>query len=226
MRRILALFLILAGAPPLAAQVGHAPQESPYRELPYGLGATALAGYFGGGGGSLGVGPHDGWMYGGRFQVRSNRALSIGVGAMYGTLQRRVLDPFAPSGERDKGLFDQSVWIPEAVVTMNLTGGKSWKRLAPFLGFGVGAAIGSDTPADTSGYEFGTRFSFAPFAGLRFAPSPRVAVRAEIRGNLWKLSYPTSFRTTNEAGEVIIDDSTIGEWVMSEFFVFGVSAYF
>lgn len=227
MRRLLAfLALASATAAPLAAQVGHAPENSPYRELPYATGISALAGWFGGGGGSLGVGPHDGWMYGGRAQVRANRALSIGVGVMYGTLQRRVLDPKAPAGERDKGLVDQSLLLPEAVITMNLTGGKSWHRLAPFLGFGIGAAIGGDTPEDTSGYDFGTKFSFAPFAGVRFMPSPRLALRGEVRGNLWKLSYPISYRTTNDQGDVIIADGTVGEWVMSEFFLFGFSVYF
>jgi len=225
MPRLLCLLLLLA-ATPLAAQVGHEPSASPYRELAGSNGASALAGYFGGGGGSLGVGPHDGWMYGGRFQVKANRPLSIGLGVLYGTLQRRVLDPRAPAAERDKGLVDQSVIIPEAVITMNLTGGKTWHRVAPFLGFGVGAAIGDNTPSDSSGYKFGTRFSFAPFAGVRFAPTPRVALRGEIRGNLWKLSYPISYRSTNDNGDVIIVDGTVGEWVMSEFFIFGLSFYF
>lgn len=225
MRRFLSLFLLLAAAP-LAAQVGHDPASSPYRELAGSNGVSALAGWFGGGGGSLGVGPHDGWMYGGRFQVKANRPISLGVGVMYGNLQRRVLDPKAPVDERDKGLVDQSVIIPEAVITMNLTGGKTWHRLSPFLGFGVGAAIGSSTPSDSSGYKFGTRFSFAPFAGLRFAPTPRVALRGEVRGNLWKLSYPISYRTTNDNGDVIIADGSVGEWVMSEFFIFGLSFYF
>ena len=76
MRRLLLPFLVLA-AGPLAAQVGHDPAGSPYREMPYATAVSGLAGWFGGGGGSLEVGPHDGWMYGGRFQVRANRALVV-----------------------------------------------------------------------------------------------------------------------------------------------------
>jgi hypothetical protein len=226
MPRFLMLVLLVAGASPLAAQVGYEPSQSPYRELPHANGASLLAGYFDGGGGSLRVGPHDGWMYGARFQVRSNRAISIGVGVMYGTLKRTVLDPTAPVGERDLGEVDQTLWIPEAVITMNLTGGKSFRRLAPFLGFGVGAALGSDTPLDTSGYEFGTKFSFAPFLGLRFIPSPRLAVRGELRGNLWKLSYPVSYRTSTATGTTVIITGEVAEWVMSPMYVFGLSYYF
>ncbi len=226
MPRFLMLVLLVAGASPLAAQVGYEPSQSPYRELPHANGASLLAGYFDGGGGSLRVGPHDGWMYGARFQVRSNRAISIGVGVMYGTLKRTVLDPTAPVGERDLGEVDQTLWIPEAVITMNLTGGKSFRRLAPFLGFGVGAALGSDTPLDTSGYEFGTKFSFAPFLGLRFIPSPRLAVRGELRGNLWKLSYPVSYRTSSATGTTVIITGEVAEWVMSPMYVFGLSYYF
>lgn len=226
MPRFLTLVLLLAGAAPLAAQVGYEPRDSPFRELPHANGVTLLAGYFDGGGGTAGVGPHDGWMYGARFQVRANRSLSIGAGVLYGDLQRRLLDPSAPAGERDKGMVTESMVIPEAVITMNLTGGKTWRRLAPFLGFGVGAAIGGSTPADTSGYEFGTKFSFAPFAGLRFHPVPSLAIRGEIRGNLWKLSYPLSYRTTTPDGDVIIADGAVSEWVMAPVYVFGLSYFF
>jgi hypothetical protein len=226
MRLLPTLLLLLVGTAPLAAQVGYEPRESPYRELPHATGVTPIAGYFDGGGGTVGVGPHDGWMYGVRVQVRSNRSLSIGAGVLYGNLQRRLLDPRAPAGERDKGMVEESMVIPEAVVTMNLTGGKSWYRMAPYLGFGVGAAIGGNTPADTSGYDFGTKFSFAPFAGLRFHPSARFAIRGEIRGNLWKLSYPISYRTTNDDGDIIIADGAVSEWMMSPVYLFGLSFYF
>jgi hypothetical protein len=226
MPRFLLLVLLLAGAAPLRAQVGYEPSKSPFRELPHANGASLLAGYFDGGGGTLNVGPHDGWMYGARFQVRSNKAISLGVGVMYGTLTRTVLDPSKPVGERNLGEVDQTLWIPEAVITMNLTGGKSYRRFAPFLGFGVGAAFGSDTPLDTSGYEFGTKFSFAPFLGLRFVPSPRLAVRGELRGNLWKLSYPVSYRTTTPGGTPILVSGEVAEWVMSPVYVFGLSYYF
>jgi opacity protein-like surface antigen len=226
MPRFLTLVLLLAGAAPLAAQVGYEPHDSPFRELPHATGVTLLAGYFDGGGGSVGVGPHDGWMYGARFQVRSNRSLSIGAGVLFGDLQRRLLDPNAPAGERDKGMVTESMIIPEAVITMNLTGGKTWHRLAPYLGFGVGAAIGGNTPADTSGYDFGTKFSFAPFAGLRLHPVPNIAIRGEIRGNLWKLSYPISYRTTNDDGDIIIADGAVTEWVMAPVYLFGASFFF
>jgi opacity protein-like surface antigen len=225
-RFLLLVCCVLAGAAPLAAQVGHEPRESPYRELPNATGISALGAYFDGGGGTVGVGPHDGWMYGARFQVRSNRSLSLGVGVLFGDLQRRLLDPKAPAGERDKGMVQESMIIPEAVITMNLTGGKTWHRMAPYLGFGAGAAIGGNTPADSSGYDFGTKFSFAPFAGLRIHPIPSLAIRGEIRGNLWKLSYPISYRTTADDGTVIIADGAVSEWQMSPVYVFGLSFYF
>jgi hypothetical protein len=226
MTRLLARLLLLAAAPSVAAQVGNDPAHSPYRSQDQSLAISAMAGYMGGGGGSLGVGPHDGWMYGGRFQVRSNRAITLGASLMYGNMTRKVLDPDAPVGERDKGDFDQSIWMPQAIITLNVTGNKTWHRLAPFLGFAAGAAFGSSTPADSSGYEFGTKFAFAPFAGLRITPTSRIALRGEIQGNLWKLSYPVSFRRQNATGDVIIIDGTAAEWVMSPFYVFGLVVFF
>jgi hypothetical protein len=47
-----------------------------------------------------------------------------------------------------------------------------------------------------------------------------------MRGNLWKLSYPISYRTTVGDGTVIIADGAVSEWVMQPVYVFGLSYYF
>jgi hypothetical protein len=47
-----------------------------------------------------------------------------------------------------------------------------------------------------------------------------------LRGNLWKLSYPVSYRTSTATGTTVIITGEVAEWVMSPMYVFGLSYYF
>jgi hypothetical protein len=115
------------------------------------------------------------------------------------------------------GPVDQNVTFIEGVVTFNITGGKTWHGLAPFVSLIGGAAIGSSTPADPSGYNFGNKGFFAPTAGFRFFLGDRLHLRGEVRGNFWKLSYPPSFGIGTVP--VTLDAS---EWNLSPWFGFGL----
>ena len=199
------------------AQVGYPPKSSPYHDLHKGSSITFTGGYFMGNGGRAGVGPRDGYIVGGRFDLHASRPLQFGLGVEYGSLQRNIVDPTQPPGSRVTGPVDQSVTFVEGLVTFNITGGKTWHGLAPFIEMATGAAFGSSTPADTSGYNFGTKGFFAPGGGLRFFLGDRFHIRAAARGNFWKLSYPPSYRTG--AVPVTLDAS---EWNLSPWFEFGL----
>src|SRR5687767_14262521 len=62
-----------------AAQVGHQPGKSPYRDIRPGHTLTPLVGLFRGGGGRFGIGPHDGTVFGARYDIRTSSALQLGV---------------------------------------------------------------------------------------------------------------------------------------------------
>ena len=218
----LALLLLLAvPAAPAMAQVGHNPAKSPYRDILYDQNITAYASYFDGSGGTLGIGVHNGWMYGIRYQLRANRFISFGLGVSYGPdLERNLIDPFAPAGERVLGPVQIRVWIPEGVLQFNLTANKSWHRIAPYGGFGFGAGFSSTTPTDTI-YRSSVRFVFTPYAGTRIFIVNNVALRLEARMPLYKISYPLQY---TEGVEPII--GTGGEWVASGWFLAGLSYNF
>ena len=215
--RPIRLALVLALAPTIAAaQVGHAPRKSPYRDIKQGSSITIHGGRFLGNGGDVSVGPHGGWTFGGRFDFRSGRALALGLGVSYGQLERLIVDPFV---DEVTGPVDQSVVFAEALVTLNLTGGKTWNGFAPFVGLTGGFGFGSKVPADTSGYDFGTKFFFAPTAGTRVFFGDRVHLRAEFRANFWKLTYPLSFR---EAPDPVIITGADSEWDLSPWILVGI----
>ncbi|MGE5231210.1 MAG: hypothetical protein ACM3NS_05670, partial [Deltaproteobacteria bacterium] len=164
-----------------------------------------------------GVGPNSGYTFGIRYDFRASRALALGLGVERANLQRLIVDPTQPVAARISGPVDQKVTFAEAFITLNLTGGKTWHGFAPFTGLVSGVAFAESTPADTSGYKFGKKFFFGPAAGFRLFLGNRLHLRAEVRGNFWKLSYPSSF----QAGVTPVTAS-VSEWNLSPWFVAGL----
>ena len=226
--------LAVLGTPAaLLGQVGHPPQSSPYRDIRKGHTITALAGYFGGNGGRFNIGPHKGSVFGGRYDIRTGGTIQLGLGIARGSLDRFIVDPFVALANRRSGPVKQSVTFAELDLQLNLTGGKSWNRIAPFVSAGAGLAIAGDTPADTSQYEFGRKFYFAPAIGTRVFLAERLHLRAEARLTFWKLNYPTTFQQepaeepgTPEDPNAVIPGDNLTEWTTSPWFQVGVGYAF
>jgi len=213
----LLLALTLTRPAALMGQVGHPPESSPYSDLHKGNSFTVLGGRFLGGGGSLGVGPNSGYTFGIRYDLWASRALALGLGVERGNLQRLIVDPTQPVAQRVSGPVGQKVTFAEAFITLNLTGGKTWHGFAPFTGIVGGVAFAESTPADTSAYNFGKKFFFAPAAGFRMFLGDRLHLRAEVRGSFWRLAYPSSFQTG-----ITPVTSNVSEWTLTPWFVVGL----
>jgi hypothetical protein len=180
---------------------------------------TFEAGHFAGSGGSVGVGPNSGWTFGARWDFRAGGPLSFGIGLDRGNLQRLYIDPFqADTSKRVVGTVDQKVTFALVNIQLNLTGGKTWNRFAPFVAISGGLAFAERVPVDTSGYNFGNRFVFAPNAGFRFFLSERLHLRGEAKAAFWKINYPLSFRQGNPP---VLLDARQNEWVASPWLQFG-----
>ena len=68
------------------------------------------------------------------------------------------------------GPIDNDVVLADVGLQLSLTGGKSFHGLQPYVGGTLGLAFGSTIVADTSGYQFGTKFTYGPEAGMRWYP--------------------------------------------------------
>lgn len=195
MTRLPSLLLIAAlTASPLAAQVGSPPDRSPYRDIIHPNGLLFTYGHIGGDGGSLGIGPHSGNIWGLRYDVRLSGLLAGHLGFARFSGVRDAYYPSDSIAKRRKGPFDQSVTFIGLGLQANLTGPKTWHRLAPFVDGEFGAAVGSTVAADTSSlYTFGTKLYFAPAIGTHIFVTDRLRIRLDWRLIYWNLKYPSSF---------------------------------
>ncbi len=121
----------------------------------------------------------------------------FGISAMYGNLQRNLVNPEAPLDpldERFLGTAQNGVFMLEASIGLVLTGTKTWRGFAPYFGGTLGLSFGGDVPEDSlSGFEFNTKFTAGFMIGTRWHLGSRIALRFEFRDVFWQLKYPESF---------------------------------
>lgn len=219
--------------PNALAQVGHLPQSSPYHDIRKGHSFTVTGGYFKGDGGRFGIGPHSAAVFGARYDIRTASTIQLGLGIARGDLERLIVNPFVRLANRQSGPVKQAVTFAELTLQFNVTGGKSWHRIAPYVAASGGIAFASGTPADTSQYEFGKKLYFAPAVGARVFLSDRLHLRAEARATFWKLKYPTTFQQepTEEPGtpenpNAVITGNSLTEWTASSWLQAGLGYSF
>jgi hypothetical protein len=211
------------------AQVGHPPHSSPYRDIRKGHSFTVMGGYFKGDGGNFGIGPHGGAVFGARYDIRTASTIQIGIGVSRGNLERFIVNPFVVLANRRSGPVKQRVTFAELALQFNLTGGKTWHRLGPYVATSGGIAFGSGTPADTSGYRFGKKLYLAPAVGFRFFLTDRVHLRAEARATFWKLKYPATFQQAprdDPSAPPVLAGSSTTEWTSSRWLQAGLGYSF
>jgi hypothetical protein len=210
-RTLLALLAFLA-APPLAAQVGHSPETSPYRDIRFGTYLVATGGRVFGDGGQVGVAPHDGASLGLRFVMLGNRPLQVSFSVAYADLERLLQDPSKPPATRTSGPVSQRVLWADLGFPLNITGNKSWHGIAPFVGAAGGFSFSESIAEDTTGFRMGNKVYFAPLAGTRIFLGQRLYLLLEARAFFWSVKYPTSYRLPPSIDLPPVVTSGASEW--------------
>ncbi len=221
--RLVLPFLALLAATSVAAQVGHPPSDSPFRDIPKKKNLTFLLGYFGGSGGVLGLGPHDGPTYGGRFGIAVSGPLEISLAVEYGATEGNLVTRDTADKLTVGPPVDSPIWLFETDVQYTVTGAKTWHGLAPYIGGGLGYAWRTSSTENPDAYDFGGRFFLVPFAGTRFYVNPRSFLRAEIRGAFWRLAYPPPYY---EDITGILQSYAINTYISSVWYQVGVGYSF
>jgi hypothetical protein len=209
------------------AQVGYDPGHSPYRDIRRGAVTVLTFGYLGGSRGSVGVGLTNGATGGIRYEVQFG-AVGASLGLAYGRTRSFIMQlPKDTVPPRATGPYDNGVVLADAGLQLVLTGRKTWRGFAPYIGGALGLAVAPALPNDTSGYRFGTKFTVAPNAGLRWYPTRGLSVRADFRLLLWKLRYPVSYKVPNSNGVRILPvTASLDDWASHRWTTIGLGWIF
>lgn len=188
---VAAALALLASAPAAAAaQVGHPPADSPFRDVTTRQHLSLLVGSFGGNTAVAGVGWRAGTLVTGRLETRLGGALDFAVSLAVAGSSRIKIDTYADSAARVSGPFDRSLLLADLGLALNLTGAKTWRGLAPYVGLNAGWMTPTKGERDPGGYNAGANFTFAPSVGVRYRVSRGLALRLEARDYIWRYEWP------------------------------------
>jgi hypothetical protein len=217
--------LTLLAVLPAAAQVGHPPDESPYRDLEYRQELTPTFGVLGAKSDRAGVLPRSATLVGLRYQVYIAGPISLNASVSTAFSERDVIDPKQVAAKRLVGTQDVSVYAADVGVALGLTGRKSWHRIVPEVRAGVGL-VTTAQQADASGYEFGTPFAFTFGGGLKLVGLGRFQLRADVGERFFKQKYPDSFYAKASDNTAVLENSARSFWTNHSLATLGVSFLF
>ncbi len=192
MRRARGLLLaLLLGAPGAltAQQVGTSPERSPFQDILMHEGFTLFAGRFAGNANAAGTGARPGLMLGARLNVHISSALDVSATFGEAFTSRRQIDAGGDTA-RVMGNLNVRLIAADLGLQLNLTGDKSWHRLAPYAYIGLGITTPTAKVVDPGGFELGTDFTVVPAIGTRFFISRRFALNVEARDYYYRYTYP------------------------------------
>ena len=224
---ILGVFLSNIPTVQLSAQVGHDPATSPFHDIPLHPGPVVFVGHLSADRGRAGAGPSNALTLGVRYEIPAGRSMLFQFTTAYLQADRFILDPRADSSSpaRRTGPVNTNLALAEVGVQLRLTGGKTWRGFAPYLGTALGLMFDVNSPGDTtrSGYRFGTKFSLALATGIRWYPARRLMINGDVRALLWRLKYPLSFHNPAPDGSTIVPLSgALTDWTLHPWVSLGV----
>jgi hypothetical protein len=219
---------LVFGARGGSAQVGYPPERSPYVDLEYRHELTTLTGYLNTQRDPAGVAPRSGPLAGIRYALHIAGPAFFTGRLAYARTERTVLDPLDTSTSR--------VVLPAASVpllftdvglALSLTGFKSWHRLVPEIGAGLGLLSDFRTESDVGGFGIGTRFALTFGAGVRWVPGGRFQLRADVADNMYRIAYPESYYLAGSHKNAILPATqSRALWTHNPSFTLGVSYLF
>lgn len=218
----LSLFALAASLP--AQDVGHPPDASPFRDLAYRQELALFGGYYSGSDGKAGVAPSGAPAIGLRYEIRIGGPAQFVARVTHARTERRILDPALAESVRDLGTRSWPITIADAGININLTGQKSWRRLVPYLGGGVGVASDFSKGGDPGGFKFGTPFAFVIGTGVRRETDGPLQLRVDLADYIYQLDYPSSYTTAPSGSTPILPaGSSTNQWTHNLMLSVGLS---
>ena len=225
MKQLLGALALAFIATTARAQVGHLPDNSPYRDLETRQEFTFFGGRYTTGKDPIGVAPLDGPMYGIRYQVHVGGPAFLMARWSHVNSSRLAIDPTKNGAARQLGKHDVSVNLYDIDLALNLTGEKSFHHIVPVINFGAGvASCGCAVKGDS--YTFGTPFAFTFGGGLRYVPGGRVQLTLDWNDYLYQLKYPADYYIIPVGGTAAATNEARSFWKNNKALTFGASLLF
>lgn len=231
-RLLTSITAIAIASAPLAAQagatqVGHTPASSPYVDLPFAQEFTVFGGEYHAHRDVADVGPGSGTITGVHYEWRAGGPAHITGEIAYISSDRRLINPLVSGKARELGQESRPLYTADVGLNLGLTGEKSWHRLVPEVGGGIGLISDFHSLPDSGGFLFGTRFTFNFGAGLRYLAGGKWQIRADIKDRLYTISYPQTFFTAPAGGTAVVTaDAAKSYWLNNPAFTLGLSYLF
>jgi hypothetical protein len=207
------------------AQVGHLPENSPYRDLETRQEFTFFGGRYTTGKDPIGVAPLDGPMYGIRYQVHVGGPAFLMARWSHVNSSRLAIDPTKNGAARQLGKHDESINLYDIDLALNLTGEKSFHHIVPVINFGAGVASCSCSVTNDP-YTFGTPFAFTFGGGLRYVPGSRLQLTVDWNDYLYQIKYPTAYSVIPTGGTAAATNEARSFWKNNKALTFGASLLF
>ena len=225
MKQILGAVALAVVATSAGAQVGHLPQNSPYRDVETNQEFTFFGGHYSAGGDVLGVTPRGGPMFGIRYEKHLGGPAFLMARWSHVNSERNAIDPTKSGAAAQLGRKNVSHNHYDLNLALNLTGQKSFHHIVPITNFGVGVASCGCT-VDPDPYKFGTPFAFSFGGGLRYVPGGRFQLRVDWNDYLYQLKYPTQYYQSTTGGPAAPSGQARSFWKNNGALTIGASLLF
>jgi hypothetical protein len=208
------------------AQVGHLPENSPYRDVEASQELSFFGGHYSAGLDPIGVAPRGGPLYGLRYEIHVGGPAFLMARFAHVNSERFPIDPTKSGAAAQLGRRNVSLNLFDANLVINLTGQKSFHSIVPVVNLGAGIASCSCT-IDPDPYTFGTPFAFSFGGGLRYVPGGRFQLRADWGDYLYQLKYPAAYYLTPTTGTAAAGGGQARSfWKNNRAFTLGASLLF
>ncbi|MSR07096.1 MAG: hypothetical protein EXR93_08540 [Gemmatimonadetes bacterium] len=210
------------------AQIGHAPEKSPYHDMRAKQSASFIGGFMKGKGGVLKVAPFEGPVFGVRYDRQVGTAAEILIGISGARLDRYVVSSVQPVVSRTSGPTPDDLIFMETGVSLLVTGRKSWHGFVPYVGGMLGVAF--ETSLGTfNDFAFGTRGTVTPHIGLKWYPVQAIAFKIEARDVIWRVKYPDAWFVSQGTGippVLTLGTDRAAEWIHNPTFMISLGYTF
>ncbi len=227
MEHLLSAFALVVVATTAGAQVGHLPQNSPFRDVETSQELTFFGGQYGAGRDPVNVAPRGGPMFGLRYEIHVGGPAFLMARWSHVNSERFPIDPTKTGAAAQLGKKSVSLNLYDVNLAVNLTGEKSFHHIVPVMNLGAGIATCS-CKVDPDPYAFGTPFAFSFGGGLRYVPGGRFQLRADLNDYLYQLKYPVQYyiNPTGTTGAAVGSRQSRSFWKNNRALTLGASVLF